>query len=146
LIDEIVSPWERGEPIVIDGRRWIPDATRITVYEGPPLTSNQRSMGQGWTKAIEFGENVTTTVLADGFAQSLGPSSAATGELDPEELDVELAHHQDWRPGNVAVAYGRDDTARQAMFAFLRALGLVPLEWGALISQRGRGRHRRSPS
>jgi hypothetical protein len=37
----------------------------------------------------------------------------------------------------VAVAYGRDDEAREAMFAFLRALGLNPLEWEAAIAETG---------
>jgi hypothetical protein len=49
-------------------------------------------------------------------------------QLDGESLD-ELAD-----PLKVAVAYGRDDAARQALFGFLRALGLQPLEWEALIA------------
>lgn len=37
----------------------------------------------------------------------------------------------------VAVAYGRDDAARQAVFGFLRALGLKPLEWEQLVRETG---------
>ena len=35
----------------------------------------------------------------------------------------------------VAVAHGRDDAARRAVFQFLRALGLQPLEWEALVAR-----------
>jgi predicted nucleotide-binding protein len=36
---------------------------------------------------------------------------------------------------NVFVVYGRDDQARRAIFDFLRALGLRPLEWEMLVGE-----------
>lgn len=39
----------------------------------------------------------------------------------------------------VFVVHGRDALARQEMFAFLRALGLNPLEWSAAIRMTGKG-------
>lgn len=39
----------------------------------------------------------------------------------------------------VFVVHGRDETARQAMFHFLRALGLRPLEWSQAVQATGEG-------
>jgi predicted nucleotide-binding protein len=40
-------------------------------------------------------------------------------------------------PTKVMVVHGRDDDARRAMFGFLEAIGLVPLEWGELVAETG---------
>jgi predicted nucleotide-binding protein len=40
-------------------------------------------------------------------------------------------------PAKVMVVHGRDEESRQAMFGFLRALGLVPLEWSDLVAATG---------
>jgi predicted nucleotide-binding protein len=41
------------------------------------------------------------------------------------------------RRRNVFVVYGRDDPARREVFAFLRSLGLRPLEWEELVKATG---------
>jgi predicted nucleotide-binding protein len=38
-------------------------------------------------------------------------------------------------PQNVFVVHGRDESARDAMFDFLRAIGLHPMEWNENIAQ-----------
>jgi len=58
-----VEPWLAGKPIIIKGRTWVPERSRIVILEGPELTSTQRSWAQGWTKAIELSENVTDRFL-----------------------------------------------------------------------------------
>ncbi len=58
-----VEPWLTGKPIIIKGRTWVPERSRIVILEGPDLTSTQRSWVQGWTKAIELSENVTDRFL-----------------------------------------------------------------------------------
>ncbi len=63
-LEEILEPWRRGEPLLLGGRRWLPDTTKLTVYEGPALTANQRALGQGWSNAIQFGEDVTGLAVA----------------------------------------------------------------------------------
>jgi predicted nucleotide-binding protein len=40
-------------------------------------------------------------------------------------------------PTKVMVVHGRDDDARRAMFGFLEAIGLMPLEWGQLVAETG---------
>lgn len=39
---------------------------------------------------------------------------------------------------NVFVVYGRDEPARRAVFEFLRAIGLRPLEWETLVRETGK--------
>ena len=58
-----VEPWLAGKPIIIKGRTWVPERSRIAILEGPDLTSYQQSSVQGWTKAIELSENVTDRFL-----------------------------------------------------------------------------------
>ena len=48
-----------------EGSAWDPATARISIYAGPRLTSQQRSLGMGWGKAIEFGENVTDQILEE---------------------------------------------------------------------------------
>jgi predicted nucleotide-binding protein len=40
---------------------------------------------------------------------------------------------------NVFVVYGRDEPARRAIFEFLRAIGLRPLEWETVVRATGKG-------
>jgi predicted nucleotide-binding protein len=42
-------------------------------------------------------------------------------------------------PQKVLVVYGRNEQARAALFAFLRAVGLHPLEWAELVKATGEG-------
>jgi hypothetical protein len=63
LLQRFVDPWLAGKPIIIKGRTWVPERSRISILEGPDLTSTQRSWVQGWTKAIELSENVTDRFL-----------------------------------------------------------------------------------
>ncbi len=40
-------------------------------------------------------------------------------------------------PRKVFVVYGRDEAARVAMFGFLRAIGLLPMEWSEIVALTG---------
>jgi predicted nucleotide-binding protein len=62
--------------------------------------------------------------------------------------DVEDENRQGSHPDptKVFVVHGRNEKARIAMFAFLRAIGLQPIEWSEAVSLTGtgpaqRGRH-----
>ena len=66
LSKQFLTLWRAGKPVFLKGRRWDPARSRITVYQGPRLTSQQRAMGMGWSKAVEFGENVTDEILRRG--------------------------------------------------------------------------------
>jgi hypothetical protein len=53
----------------------------------------------------------------------------------PHDVNSDVAHVPERDPELVAVAYGRDDAARLAVFQFLRAIGLQPLEWESLVAE-----------
>jgi hypothetical protein len=125
LNTKFVEPWRRGNGVLLGGRRWDPHKARLRVREGPRLTTDQRSMGQGWLNACKFGEDVTEAALRGEFDAGVLPTAGIR----------ETSRARDSR--SVAVAYGRDRAARDAMFDFLRTLNLLPLEWEQLISATG---------
>ena len=45
------------------------------------------------------------------------------------------------RARKVFVVHGRNGAARTAMFAFLRAIGLDPIEWSVAVQMTGEGHH-----
>jgi hypothetical protein len=61
----ILSSWVAGRPVSLDDRRWSPERARLTVYEGPPLASDQLGMGRGWANVTREGEDVTERLLAE---------------------------------------------------------------------------------
>ncbi len=54
-------------------------------------------------------------------------------KVNPEK-DVEMAIDS----SKVFVVHGRNETARQALFAFLRTIGIHPLEWSEIIAETGK--------
>jgi hypothetical protein len=80
-----VEPWLAGKPIIVKGRTWVPERSRIAILEGPDLTSTQRSWVQGWTKAIELSENVTDRFLHPPPI----PAEPEHGESRPERAPGE---------------------------------------------------------
>jgi hypothetical protein len=68
-----VDPWRRGEALAIRGRAWAPGRATITIIEGPELMTSQRSLGRGWSKAQELGEDVTDCFLRAGTSGAEPP-------------------------------------------------------------------------
>ena len=60
--------------------------------------------------------------------------AAESGSADPPARDG-----PDDLRRNVFVVYGRDEQARLEFFEFLRALGVRPLEWEAVVGETGKG-------
>ncbi len=75
-------------------------------------------------------------------AARIGPGAARAAAARAAERDPAGLHAPDEAEDlrrNVFVVYGRDEPARRALFEFLRALGLRPLEWEAVVAQTGKG-------
>jgi hypothetical protein len=96
------------------------------------------------TRAVATVKNVDDYLQLDGqrfWARpaNVWPEAAPlAGVLSPPPgsglvAKIALASENLPHPSAVAVAYGRDDAAREAVFGFLRALGLKPLEWEQLV-------------
>jgi hypothetical protein len=61
----IVGPWVAGRAVELDDRRWSSDRAKLTIYEGPELSSDQLGLGRGWANVTRSGEDVTARVLAE---------------------------------------------------------------------------------
>ena len=59
----IVLPWVRGAAVELEDRRWTPDRTRLTIYEGPEIAAEDRGLGRGWSTVTRDGRNVTARMI-----------------------------------------------------------------------------------
>ena len=62
-VETILVPWRDGRAVTVSGKGFEPGRSRLTVYEGPRLSTAQRQLGQGWLNATRFGEDVTDQIL-----------------------------------------------------------------------------------
>jgi hypothetical protein len=63
LQTRIVLPWVRGAAVEVEDRRWTPDRTRLTIYEGPEIAAEDRGLGRGWSTVTRDGKNVTAQMI-----------------------------------------------------------------------------------
>jgi predicted nucleotide-binding protein len=129
-----------GAPITIEGRQldWSdikfvrisrsdqPSSNIIPGIEAEDANSPVLSFSDPeypW-RAAKRGTDMTNELIDGPVGQAAQPSpvSPATPAADARK---------------VMVVHGRDEEARRAMFDFLRALGLSPLEWGTLVAETG---------
>jgi hypothetical protein len=66
VVERFVLPWRSGHTVTLEGRLWSPARTRLIIYAGPPLTTNQRALGQGWVNVMKLGEDVTEELIRAG--------------------------------------------------------------------------------
>jgi predicted nucleotide-binding protein len=122
--ERITSPWERGEEIVLSGQHWTPRHIAIKIYEAEAVGLGDSSQeDEAWTELVRAGHDVTDTFLrlpAGSASESTEPRFAADRR-------------------SVMVIHGRNALARKAMFEFLRAIDLRPLEWTELVGAANRG-------
>ncbi|HEY2479007.1 MAG TPA: nucleotide-binding protein [Solirubrobacterales bacterium] len=138
--ERILDPRRRGEPIAIDGQTfsWEQVASiRISTSSAPSerliaqiKREDQDSDfvfigGSGYREQAVYAASDKTDDLISGPPGSL---SSDGDDLPGAKVD----------PRAVMVVHGRDEAARRACFDFLRAIGLRPLEWGALVSGTGK--------
>jgi predicted nucleotide-binding protein len=139
--DRILSPRRQGSPITVLGRQleWS-DITAVRVSHSPQSATDIANMlkrederssmmavgrpSYNWRAAIRA-EDATDELIDSPVGT---PSSASSASNRPAA-----------DPEKVMVVHGRDEVARRAMFDFLRALGLTPLEWGSLVAGTGKG-------
>jgi len=113
LRGEILGPWLQGKPVTLEDRRWSPDKARLTIYEGPALSTDQMGLGRGWANVTKNGRDVTAAALGERTA---APADEAThwikaeivrlGETTPPTVVALLnARHPAWRASDrLAVA------------------------------------------
>lgn len=72
-------------------------------------------------------ETVNSSLIDQGAAWSMTENDANASRMKPKS-----ANHSTGK--EVFVVHGRNEHARKAMFSFLRAIGLQPLEWSRAIN------------
>lgn len=81
----ILTPWKANALIASGDRKWAPERTRLTIYEGPELGPGEIGMGRGWGNVTKRGTDVTARMLAAEPASAPVPAAAPAppaGELE----------------------------------------------------------------
>lgn len=125
-----------GEPEAIPGSPFADDAgvaqsiaERVDDELGYLAIASERAAGvesrfpAGTAQPASQPESAVGTSPAGEPAAAPGPAATAGPDIERR---------------NVFVVYGRDEEARSAVFTFLRALGLNPLEWEELVQATGK--------
>ncbi len=120
--ERIVGPWERGEELVLNGEHWSSREVQIILRETEGPTSGRDSLTV-WNNlgvnAIDRTDELLTRPAGSAVASER----------------VEFA--EDRR--KVMVVLGRNGEIGRALFTFLRAIDLRPLEWTALVGAANSG-------
>jgi predicted nucleotide-binding protein len=131
LRERIVAPYDAGEPITWEGRT-LPGGDIATIKIG--FTEHERvphprpgSFVSGEYEVVENSRIVTNDWIT-------GPPGGSQGQ--PERLSDERASPD---PRRVMVVHGRNLDAKDAIFAFLRSLALLPIEWEQAVREAGLG-------
>ena len=93
-VGALVLPWVQDRVIEIDGEKWAPYDSQITILEGPEIPIERLSMGRGWATAQREGTDVTERVLgearaaiADGSAYARRPDEEPGPAATPEPAE-----------------------------------------------------------
>ena len=122
-----LAPYRKAKPIVIRGRTIATDDIhRIRIYE------TQQEIGTPASIPLGPMADVTKEFIIGPPGWELEEGSADAKESRPPANARE-----------VFVVHGRNNEARDALFTFLRSIGLDPLEWTKAVHATGR-QHRTS--
>ena len=146
LKERFVHRYEIGLPIVIAGRT-VPseDIGRIQVNETEQnstslnATIRQQQETRGSVMMVDHHGRLQSWLLADQ-----GEDVTAKYITGPPGREAEVAaqtaeeHRPPANSRDVFVVHGRNHTARDALFSFLRAIKLSPLEWSEAVQATGK--------
>ncbi len=126
LETRIIAPWDAGRSVTYDGRTADSKRSTIKVFETREPIPTDTPQGEVLT-AMQSGADVTNDWIlgAAGHGVSSVPVSGETAAAPLKD------------PGRVMVVHGRNLRLRTAIFTFLRALGLRPIEWEDAIAATG---------
>ena len=146
LEERFIRRYKRGLPIVIDGRTVTPDNIgRMQVSKSEEDSSmlndalRRQNVRQNVSMPIDYRGRVSSVILA-----SMGEDLTTRYITAPPGGDVQAATNTalNNRPAadvrDVFVVHGRNVSARNALFEFLRAIDLHPLEWSEAVSGTGK--------
>ena len=146
LTNRFIDPYKKGTPIVIDGRA-------IAAEDVGRIQINKTDQDSAYLNAtiLEQYRARRTVVGVDHRGRLSAALLANNGEdvtdefiTGPPGSESESASHssQEVRPAtgtrDVFVVHGRNTEARDALFEFLRAIDLHPLEWSEAVRATGK--------
>ena len=139
LHDRILAPYKRGIPIVIGGVTIPPnDIERIRINQTEQMSGELIPIIKEQRKS----RRVVTMISDEWYVAESGKDITDEYITEPPgEEQGTRRQSQDLNKGNssvVFVVHGRNIKARNAMFGFLRAIGLHPLEWSEAVSKTGK--------
>lgn len=108
---EFLAPLMADADFTVEGHDFTPRKTRLKVYEGPELRTDQLALGRGWQNVERTASDVTERVLErarehSGHAATPPPPAvqAAAGELVRERLLGRIAAGPISAPEILAIA------------------------------------------
>ncbi len=127
--ERILKPYQQGTPITLNAREIdVHGASRVQIL----ATQEKVAGGQDSAHLFDDGEIPAENDVTNDFI--VGPPGGS--HEDPEELSEAQVPSSDTR--DVFVVHGRNEQGRDALFAFLRSIGLHPLEWSELVQATGK--------
>ena len=123
LEKRFLAPYRKGRSIVINGKTITEDnLNRIRIFKTGDKIGDNLEFGR-WLKLPE----VTRELIAVPFGSESEAAPHPTQELRPAPTAQEIF-----------VVHGRNGKAREALFSFLRSIGLRPLEWSEAVQSTGK--------
>lgn len=146
LEQRFLAPYRKGKPITINGktmswdnieRIYISETEQSSELIRPIVESEHKREQESPTMGL-FLNSVSWDIAAKGETVTDKFITEPPGsELDEGNADVQQPRpSQDVR--TVFVVHGRNLAARDALFEFLRAIDLHPLEWAGAVSATGK--------
>jgi predicted nucleotide-binding protein len=129
LRERLIRPYDEGRPITWGGRTVSgDDITWVHVRESS--TSIEPPVGR--SESAELFKELTD-VTNQWITGPPGAASPAPAQADNRVTALPASSRR------VMVVHGRNESARIAIFTFLRSLGLEPIEWEDAIAETGMG-------
>ena len=128
------KPWSKNPESLEKDRKMVRDALAKSglTYSHGHVTMNASAVDRVFTAA-----DINFTPQPPKIASpSIEPIAAAPRQAPAQPQQRRPAQPND---NKIMVIYGQNEAARSAMFAFLRSLGLWPLQWEELIHRTGEG-------
>ena len=133
----LLDPYELGTTLTARGTTIPAEAvSHVLVFETDEeiLDSDANT---AWRSVRSSGREVTDDWITTGPGSREAPVEPSPSQTAPAPLVPEPIVARD--PRRVMVVHGRNYAAREAMFTFLGALGLQPIEWTQAVTQTGVG-------
>ncbi len=140
-----LHPYRQGRPIVTHGRTIQPSEIRririvstVNTHDELHAASDIKHRGEGAT-GLYVGPIGWTLLEGCGLELTNDLITGAPGSEAAPRTQTAKTPLSNRDPRKVFVVHGRNDKARNALFAFLRAIGLQPIEWSQAVNDTGKG-------